>query len=284
MRRFASVLFVLLLCSIQIWPSEPSSDKAVFDNVIAYASAHQLNGKPTDIVLTAIGQYFLGAPYVEKSLDHDVVEKLTTNLTGFDCTTFVESSLALARCISGSKTSYSDFESELRQIRYRGGILDSYTSRLHYFSEWILDNCAKQILEDVTKECNGKLTVYKLNFMSTHPQYYPQLKSRPDYVDSIKAVEQKIGSCKFYELPKFDIEKNETKIHSGDIIAITTDIKGLDISHVGIAILGKNNRIYLLHASSSDRKVKISETPLAIYMSKHPHDTGIIVLRSQSKR
>ena len=48
---------------------------------------------------------------------------------------------------------------------------------------------------------------------------------------------------------------------------------------MGIAVQGKNNRMYLLHASSSDKKVKISETPLADYLAKHSHDKGIIVLR-----
>ncbi len=282
MTKVALFLCVFLLSSIQTLPSEPLSDKAVFESVIAFASAHQLNGERTDIVLAAVGKYFLGTPYIEKSLDRDSVEKLTVNLTGFDCTTFVESSLALARCISSSNTTYADFENELRQIRYRGGKLDSYTSRLHYFSEWILDNCAKQTIKDVTRECNGNPTRYRLNFMSTHTQYYPQLKANPEFIDSIKAVEKKIGDKIFYELPKSLIEKNEENIHSGDIIAIATDIKGLDISHVGIAVIGKNNRVYLLHASSSDKKVKVSETPLGTYLAKHNHDTGVIVLRPQT--
>jgi hypothetical protein len=282
LRKIAICLCIFLLASTQIRPSDPQSNRKIFDSIIAYASVQNLSGQSTGIVLTAIGKYFLSTPYIEKSLDRNNEEKLTVELTGFDCTTFVESSLALARCISSSKTTYTDFENELTQIRYRGGKLNSYISRLHYFSEWIIDNTAKGIIKDVTQECGGNATTYKLNFMSTHTQFYPQLKTNPDYIDSIRAVEKKISGKIFYELPKSLIQVNEEKIHSGDIIVIATDIAGLDVSHVGIAVIGKNNRVYLLHASSSDKRVKISETPLDSYLAKHNHDTGIIVLRPQA--
>lgn len=279
MRRIAMCLFVFLFCSSQIRPSGPSSNKEIFDGVISYAEAQHLPGQKTGAVLAAVGKYFLGSPYFEKSLDRDSVEKLTVELTGFDCTTFVESALALSRCIAVSKTSFKNFETELTTIRYRGGKLNSYASRLHYFSEWILDNIEKQIVQDVTQECGGTVTNFKLNFMTTHASLYPQLKSNPEFIDSIKLVEKRLSGKPFYEISKTQLALCEAKIHSGDIIVITTDIKGLDVSHVGIAVQGKNNRMYLLHASSSDEKVKISETPLSDYMAKHSHDKGIIVLR-----
>ncbi len=71
------------------------------------------------------------------SLEKDGDEQLVINLTGLDCTTFLENSLALARCIKKGTTSFEDYLEELQFIRYRDGVIDGYTSRLHYFSDWI---------------------------------------------------------------------------------------------------------------------------------------------------
>ncbi|KAA6304419.1 hypothetical protein EZS27_043932, partial [termite gut metagenome] len=52
-----------------------------------------------------------------------------------------------------------EFRKYLRQIRYRDGRMEGYTSRLHYVSDWINDNIRKGLIEDVT-------TVYS-SFMDT---------------------------------------------------------------------------------------------------------------------
>ena len=67
-------------------------------------------------------------------------------------------------------------------------------------------------------------------------------------------------------------------IQTGDIIALTSAIKGLDITHTGFAIRKEDGRIHLLHASSKG-KVEISELPLADYLQGIKHNTGIIVAR-----
>jgi hypothetical protein len=79
-------------------------------------------------------------------------------------------------------------------------------------------------------------------------------------------------------LPQDQIEANENLIKNGDIIALTTAIPGLDITHTGIAIREKDGRIHLLHASSSGM-VEISELPLADYLKKIKKNTGIMVAR-----
>ena len=44
------------------------------------------------------------------------------------------------------------------------------------------------------------------------------------------------------------------KIKDGDVLALVTNIKGLDVVHVGFAFW-KDNQLHLLHASSSAKKV-----------------------------
>jgi hypothetical protein len=66
-------------------------------------------------------------------------------------------------------------------------------------------------------------------------------------------------------------------LKSGDIIAITTSQKDLDVVHMGIVLIeGKTAK--LLHASSKQGAVVIDQLPLDKYLEKYRH-SGIRVFR-----
>ena len=67
-------------------------------------------------------------------------------------------------------------------------------------------------------------------------------------------------------------------IHDGDIIAIITNKKGLDTTHIGIASWHKDG-LHLLNASSIHKKVIDEPMTLYTYMHKHPVQIGIRVCR-----
>ncbi|PJC60312.1 MAG: DUF1460 domain-containing protein, partial [Ignavibacteria bacterium CG_4_9_14_0_2_um_filter_37_13] len=76
----------------------------------------------------------------------------------------------------------------------------------------------------------------------------------------------------------------ESQIHNGDLIAITTNLEGLDIGHVGVALKMDDGRIHFMHAPLVGAKVQISELPLGGYLAKVKKHTGIIVLRPQEAK
>ena len=238
-----------------------------------------LSEKPINEVITEIGKSFLKTDYVANTLEKEGDEQLVINLSGLDCTTFLETSLTFARCIKKGKTSFEDYQNELTFIRYRNGKLDKYPSRLHYFSDWIYNNQQKGIVKDITEEIGGTEITFNLNFMSENPKYYKQLQENPEFIPVIRSQEKEINSRQYYYIPENDIEKLESKIQTGDLIALTTSEKGLDIGHVGIAIKTDSGRIHFLHAPLADSKVQITETPLSDYTKKIKKHTGIIVLR-----
>jgi len=113
--------------------------------------------------------------------------------------------------------------------------------------------------------------------MSTHPQYYKQLKNDSSLTGKISVIEQRIStSDSLYYIPKEKVVEIEKNLKEGMIIGITTNIPGLDISHSGIAIK-VNDRIHLLHASSDAGKILISPMPLYDYLMSNKKQTGIIV-------
>ncbi len=224
-----------------------------------------------------IGEWFLGTPYVEKTLEIPGEEKLVIDLQGLDCTTYVETVVTLSRLAKRGEFTFEAYQAELELLRYRNGLNTGYPSRLHYFSDWIYQNQAKGILTDITEEIGGKVYVNSPSFMSANPQFYPQL-SNPEYVALIKATELDIAARRYYYIPKEEIRKAEPMIQSGDLIAITAAMKSLDMVHVGFAV-EKNGRIYLMHASTGSMMVEISEKPLSDYLAGFKSQSGIMVSR-----
>lgn len=221
------------------------------------------------------GTRLLGVPYVAHTLETGDTEKLVISKEGVDCTTFVEYVLALSLSAPGSE---EDLRKKLQSIRYRNGIIDGYTSRLHYVTEWIENGVQYGHFTDISRQhCHDSLRI-SLHFMSTHPELYRQLSS-PQNLCQIKEIEMRISGRTVLYLPQEKLPAAGLEwIHHGDIIAITTDIDGLDIAHMGFAYY-QNGMLKLLHASSSEKKVVISRTSLRNLLDNNRKFTGIRVLR-----
>ncbi len=215
----------------------------------------------------------LGTPYVAGTLDRGPVESLVIWSDKFDCVTLVEYCLALAL----SEVRGGSLEEALTRLRYRNGVIDGYGSRLHYFSEWILQQQERGFLDNVTCEMNCTPYGKKIGFMSHNKAQYPRLTESGDLAKVLYG-EGKINRASWDHIPANAIKKSETSIREGDIIAITTGKPGLDIVHTGMAVR-VDGRIHLLHASSDHGKVEVTSRPLSEYIKRNPSQTGIMVLR-----
>ena len=199
----------------------------------------------------------LGVPYVAGTLDGNEEEQLVVLVDSLDCTTFVETVLAF--CISDKRgeRDYEGFKKALTQIRYRDGILNGYTSRLHYFSDWICNNEQMGFVKECTSEtaCSLPKELW-LDFMTTHVDSYLPMKKNPELVKEMASHEKNWQGTVVSYIPKekLNLPPEGLKIKDGDVLALVTNIKGLDVVHVGFAFW-KDNQLHLLHASSSAKKV-----------------------------
>lgn len=233
--------------------------------------------KSTAELVVATGKLFLGTTYVAQTLETKK-EQLVINLRELDCTTYAENCLTIARTVKSEELSFEKFTKELTKIRYRNGIINTYPSRLHYFSDWIYDNDKKGLVRDVSKEIGNISYPNAVNFMSTHPDSYKQLKNNTAFQQQLVQQEKDISKRKTYFLPKEKLGEFESKLKDGDIVGITTSVSGLDITHVGIIVM-KNRKAHLMHASSKAEKVIISENTLREYLMGRKSATGIMVVR-----
>lgn len=275
--RLIFLLFFLIPVFVQAQTVCTIENTERLDEALSRLSQLDLADKSANDLTVEIGQWFLETPYVEKTLELPGNEKLVINLTGLDCTTYLETVVTLVRLALKNEFSFAAFEQELEHIRYRDGVNLGYPSRLHYFSDWIYQNQQKGILRDITEKIGGKPYPNQPSFMSENPKFYAQLRD-PNNLAEIKISESEIKGRSYYFIPKEEINRLEKNIQSGDLIAITTSIINLDMVHVGFAI-EKNGRIHLMHASSKNMEVEISELPLSDYLKANKSQSGIMVSR-----
>lgn len=223
---------------------------------------------------------FIGTPYKGGTLDAGENETLIVRTDSLDCTTYVEAVLALYLSSFKDNPGYDDFSESLIYIRYRGGVIDGYASRLHYFSDWASDNEKKGILREVTQEGEHDVRLCSLNYMTTHSNLYRQLKDNDSLISEISKVEKSWIDYKMPYIPKnvLNSSKDDSLVEDGDILALTTNISGLDVLHLGFA-LWIDGRLHLLHASSLHGKVIIDTSTIFDYLKNRNKHTGIRVLR-----
>lgn len=251
-------------------------DKDIVERVITMFSGER-NLETGDLMIK-IAKSMMGTPYVAHTLETGVSEDMVVNLREMDCTTFAENVLALTRTIKSENPDFDKFVSELEQIRYRDGKRNGYLSRLHYFSDWIFDNNQKRTVQDVSAEIAQVLYPNKVDFMSKHPDSYQILKSNPELIQQLRLQEEIVSERVAWYIPKDRISEFENQLRDGDIVALTTSISGLDVTHVGL-VVWENDHARLLHASSKEMKVVISEETLEEYLANSKSSTGIMVAR-----
>ena len=253
------------------------TDSVRVERIIKKASAI----KSRSDVIVFIGKQLVGTPYVAHTLEQGE-ERLVINTSELDCTTFVENVLAMYLCVKNGKHRFADFCDYIRQVRYDKGMV-SYPSRLHYFTSWIASNTDKGLVEEVstpTPPFSATQTI-SVGYMSANPDKYDALRDNSQMVRVIAATEKSINGRRYKYIPKQRLNDSRLLakyVRSGDIIALTTNKKGLDISHVGYAVW-MNGSLHLMNASSIHHKVVIEPMTMYQYAKRHPSQTGIRVIR-----
>lgn len=256
---------------------KPDIHQQLLAQKFALARAEGLAEKSMSEIMAAVGQSFLQTPYKAHTLEVPGSERLVVNLQELDCVTFVESTLAIARCITLNTMSYEEYKKQLQLIRYRGGVIDGYTSRLHYFSDWIDDNEKKGVVRNIAQELGGAAFERQINFMTTHRDAYKQLKSAKIF-NTIVEQEEALNARKHFYLPKESVQQAREHIWDGDIIGIVTTTEGLDIAHTGMAIRYQGY-LRFLHAPLSQGAVQITKRTIADHLGQYESHIGIMIAR-----
>jgi len=239
------------------------SGQEVLTRIVKKSTAGNWNKLPIGELIGKIALEFKGTPYVGFTLELSKDEEYCViNLSGLDCVTFFEDSLCLARMIKRGKSSPEDFISEVRTTRYRGGKMGDFTTRLHYTTDWFVDNEQKGIVKILTPDLPGaEPFTQKVGIMSQHPEHYRQLAAHPEFLPAIRLAEDKINARSLKYLPMDKLAADEHLLQTGDIVGVTTTEEGIDIAHTGLCIKDEQGVVHFMDASSSRRRMRVTLEP-----------------------
>jgi len=227
---------------------------------------------PVNEAIARLAESFLGSPYLAFSLDRAGSEQLRLDLMQFDCMLFVEQLLTMA-----SADSFQDFADRTRRLRYRNGDVD-YCTRQHYFHDWVLSAQDQGFLE-TGSAWRGQITrELPLNFMSTHRGRYPALQT-PRLFECILEREQGRRIEQQY-LPLASLDAALPELRSGDLFAVATSVRGLDVSHTGV-LVRDGSRLDAIHAAPGHGVIR--SRSFARYLRSVPDAIGAVIVRPRER-
>src|SRR6266404_3888309 len=203
--------------------------------------------------IDVLSRHFLGQPYIPNPLigSADTAEVFTASFDGFDCVTYIETIVALARA-----SNVDDFIEWLRKIRYERGRIQ-WERRNHYMTGWIRNNVREGIVKPVSMPAVPTLSRERV--LNVVPGLSPQ-RTR------MKCV------------PKPAVPRLERYLQSGDLIFFASTRQNLDMFHAGI-IVRDRKKVLMRHASRSQGSVV--EQELSEFL-KANRLAGVIVARPRA--
>jgi hypothetical protein len=225
-----------------------------------------------------VAQAQLGKPYGNPPNPRGG-EAVRLGFRAFQCVSFVESSLAVARCLwRNSPELLGCLVHELTSLRYRGGHIDGYASRLHYYEEWLADNASRANVELLTQRLGGVTTPRQATYMTHHPELYGPLTD-PNIFARIAAMEVQVGALHPAVVPREQVESVLPWLQNGDVVAVTTFRPDILVSHTGFVRRHADGSVHLLHASSAKHHVVETEDSLSTYILQRAGRHGLMVAR-----
>ncbi len=253
------------------------SDTTVINGLLAKGNESGI--ADANALIEFYARQLLGTPYVAHTLEADE-EVLTINIHELDCLTFIESLYALTRATLNHRYSWRDYAANIENVRYRGGTMGDYSSRIHYISEWIIDNHLRGNLVEVTPDLpHADYIVKNIDYMSKNPSQYRQLKNDTAMVEKIRRHELRQHRFPYLKRSWLNDKDVKAALRSGDFISLVTKADGLDVSHNGIIIVDDKGDPYLLDASMSGGKVMLESKPLFKFLERSKNNIGVRVFR-----
>ena len=253
------------------------SDTIVINELLMKGHDSGLND--ANALVEFYARQLLGTPYVAHTLEAEP-EVLTINIHELDCLTFIETLYALTRATLNGRYSWRDYAANIENVRYRGGEMGDYSSRIHYISEWIIDNNVRGNLVEVTPDVpHVEYMIKNIDYMTHHTDSYQQLKNDSAMVEKIRNHELRNHRFPYIKRSWLNDKAVKAALRSGDFVSLVTKTEGLDVSHNGIIVFDEKGDPYLLDASMSGGKVMLERSPLFKYLERSKTNIGIRVFR-----
>lgn len=262
------------------------NNEKTFFRIAQKAREEKWQALPIGEVMGKVAKELKGTPYLANTLDQSIDEEVPlVDMNALDCVTFFETTLDFARVIKRNVASPLVLLKEIRLTRYRDGKVGDYSSRLHYTTDWFVDNEKKGVVKILSSLPGAEAFTQKVDFMTKHPNSYKQLAADSKLIEKMQVFEQNINKRSLKFIPVDKVSAIEPLLKTGDIIGLCTNINGLDITHTGIIFRDTDGKAHFMDASSRKdvMKVLIESLPIGEMLEQNKKRsatlTGIMVAR-----
>lgn len=196
--------------------------------------------------LRLVSDPFLGAPYAVSPLGEGVAQSPdpdpTMRFDAFDCTTFVETTIALALA-----DNLDDARSLLDHLRYRRGEREFLARRHFPEAEWLPELTALGFLTDITRSIGTDDVNAARKVLN--PAVWAQRK-RPSHLElPDERIPRGVFAVDVWALDK--ARRGHALIPPGTLLnVVRADVRSVPVrvSHQGL-VIEKNGRLFLRHAA-----------------------------------
>ncbi len=275
--RYIAVLSFAVVATTQIAFAQTTAQAPTLEALLTIPSVKKLSVRERAI---HYAYTFLNnkTPYVVEPLGEgpqgEISKAPLYRFDGFDCTTFVETVMAL----SFSSTP-AEFKARINQIRYKNGSVN-YVMRNHFTSvDWIPNNQAYGFVKDITIAVGGAYTKWSQTWIDKAGWY---AKKGEEYAELGEGIPQVLAQLPY--LSKEDLINNQAlidRIPSGSIFSLVRPnwdlVKAagthMDVSHQGF-LIREDGVLYMVHASNgagrdgSDNYMGVKKEALTSYISR----------------
>lgn len=263
--------------------AESFKGSEVFDRILAKALKNKWETLPIGQCMGHVAMEFRGTPYVGFTLELNKDREIcAVDLLGLDCVTFFEDTLDFSRMLKlGGRTPQAMLE-QIQFTRYRGGHMTNFLSRLHYTTDWFVDNQKKGVIKILAPELPGaEPYTQKVGIMTAHPENYKQLVAHPEWIPTIQRYEDAINARTLDYIPLDKLKGVEPYLKTGDIVGVCENVRGIDIGHTGLVIKDAAGVPHFMDASSMKRNMRVTlETPpISKTFTWSRHITGAMFAR-----
>jgi hypothetical protein len=207
--------------------------------------------------LLKISKMFLQVPYADSPLGEGEGnapdEDPLIRFDAADCTTFLETSMAMARSSSLKET-----REVLRKIRYTDGQVD-YRRRKHFMmAQWIPQNQKAGFIKDITEIVGGDSVSIASKRLNAEVWRWRRKKNSWPDLDPADVPE---GVFKLPIIPINRARELVAKIPAGTIVnVVRVDYRSMPvrITHQGLVVVRRGKR-YLRHAARAGYKRVVDE-------------------------
>lgn len=295
---FLGTIFFSTICFSQHEFSQAPSPKEIYEVRAASSVNQELSATQRAL---KISERFLGKPYkgdVCGEGESGIYDKDPQScFTSFDCTTYVEAVLALARSSGETETSCSaDFWKNLRDIKYCDGSEPTFKNRNHFVEiQWCNNLNKKGYLKDVTVELfpeaperrkwintdtwiGDKISSIKANADLSDEEKEAQIlelqKISPNFADK-----EQLGKLNYIPLSSLLAPEMQTKLKAETLLVFNliknehskTSKIPVMVSHQGF-LINKDGVLFIRHASPSKGSEGVRDVPFNEYVKDRMGD------------